>query len=29
MVPERAAATIKQKRLFGYKAPAKDLQPVG
>jgi hypothetical protein len=30
MVPERAAATIKEKRLFGYKeASAKDLQPVG
>ncbi len=29
MVPERAAATVKEKRLFGYKeAPAKDLQPV-
>jgi hypothetical protein len=29
MVPESAAAAIKEKRLFGYKeAPAKDLQPV-
>jgi hypothetical protein len=30
MVPEKAAAVIKGRKLFGYKeAPAEKLQPVG